>query len=493
MCINIRVSSKSHTMATVVSQMPAAQNAEIIVVKPELDLSMKSLYAPTIKYRRIVQQNGGTNLTLSTGVTNSMFQIPSVAHYPSMSYIGFDCKFNAPAANNATMFTDMTPINDITYSLADGRILANLQNVGIYSKHVSPLFYDLDQYLTAESALGGSNADADNTAYSQCQFLQPAQDAKGTSATYVANAITNQYVPNAGTTLSVIPASVVSGVNNPYVAQQRIVTGAAATIHNVKCKIPLKHFAGTLMGDPRLQFYNQQTLLNINLLESTKWGYECKTDGDAATYAPATVSISNYYLYLAVEVNADNVKMIQDRVNNGLDLIVPYTICNRLNVASSGSVTMNSTLSSGFGVLKRACTVACHNSETLQFTGNSDNVKSVKWASIQSYYQNTPLQDFALSVANNEPFNYLEPIISGTVMGISSRNYNISPVWVDNFSDCDAGHKWRENDSQDSGKLIMGSENYAVQYNTVPAALKLYQFLTFGRRLRITPSTIEWL
>lgn len=475
-------------MATVVSEMPAAQNAEIVVVKPELDLSMKSLYAPCIKYRRIVQQNGGTNLTLSTGVTNSMFQIPSVAHYPAKSYIGFDLTVAAPAANNASVFSDMVPINDVTYSLADGRILGNILNVGIYSKHVSPLFYNLDEYLTTESVLGAATVGA---AYSQCTFLQPAQDAQGTSALYVANAITSQYVPNAGTTLSVIPASAVSGVNSPYVAQQRIVTGGAATAHNVKCKIPLSHFAGTLMGDPRLQFYNQQTLLNINYLESTKWAYECKTDGTA--YLPATCTISNYYLYLAVEVNADNVKMIQDRVNNGLEIIAPYTVCNRLNVAASGSVTMNSTLSSGFGVLKRACTVACHNTETLQFTGNSDNVASVKWASVQSYYQNIPMQDFPLSVANNEPFNYLEPIISGTVMGISSRNYNISPVWVDNFSDCDEGWKWRENDTQDSGKLILGSENYAVQYNTVPAALKLYQFLTFGRRLRITPSTIEWL
>jgi hypothetical protein len=475
-------------MATVVSEMPAAQNAEIVVIKPQLDLSMKSLYAPTIKYRRIVQQNGGTNLTLTSGVTNSMFQIPSVAHYPSMSYVGFDLTSAAPAANNASVFTDMTPINDITYSLSDGRILGNLLNVGIYSKHVSPLFYDMNEYLTAESVLGAATVGA---AYSQCNFLQPAQDAQGTSAVYVANAITSQYVPNAGTSLSVIPASAVSGVNNPYVAQQRIVTGAATTAHNVKCKIPFSHMAGTLLGDPRLQFYNQQTLININYLESTKWGFECKTDG--TSYLPATCTISNYYLYLAVEVNSDNVKMIQDRVNNGLEIIAPYTICNRLNVAASGSVTMNSTLSSGFGVLKRACTVACHNTETLQLTGNSDNVASVKWASVQSYYQNVPLQDFALSVANNEPFNYLEPIISGTVMGISSRNYNISPVWVDNFSDCDSGHKWRENDSQDSGKLIMGSENYAVQYNTVPAALKLYQFLTFGRRLRITPSTIQWL
>lgn len=511
------------------------------VVLPQLDLTARSLYAPIYKWRRLIQVSGGTGQTLSSGVSNSIFNIPGGGVYNlSRSYLTFDVSFADPVAANScnTIWCDQVPMNDITLQTQTGQIVANLINIPIYTKTANFMATSMKDYLTRESVLHYDTvANAFGTVNQFCQpaklaYFAPANitmtgslqwsavaappvmanaaaiagslvntsAAVGkalTSGALTSNTITNQYVIKAGT-VSIVPMGA-SGINDPS-APQRLATNAS-TASVMRCKVPLNYFVGTVLAMDRNIYWGGQNMqLNINWSPLNKWGYSSQLDNATDLLDLITGAFTNYYLYLCQEVCAPNVEQAMANTASGQPLLVPYTLCPKLTFGSTGMQTMNTPLVQGYGILKRIMTVIVNVADSGRLSSNSDNVLATLaddgagsyYRSVQSFLNNSPLQDYVLRPFYKEDYNYIWNLIKNSPAGISARNYYINPFWVDNFSDSSCSEDFRENDCMDSGREITNSENYAITYELVVAAAVCYQFCTFGRRLVISNSAIQW-
>ena len=125
-------------------------------------------------------------------------------------------------------------------------------------------------------------------------------------------------------------------------------------------------------------------------------------------------------------------------------------------------------------------------------TANTFNVNQVKWTQIQSFLDGIPIQDQPLVDANNDVWNFMYPLIKNTPCGLSIREFQTNEFFVDNFSDCDDGSKFPENDTKDSGLDIDIPKQYHVQLTTIPAAtILLQQYQVWIRKLITKPSGIE--
>jgi hypothetical protein len=536
-------------MATVVAPQEAVPTFVSKVIRKQLDVESKSLYAPVYKWRRLIQVAGGSSLPLSTATSNSIFNIPGGGVYNlANSYLQFDLNLPAAGANTYNnIWTDQIPINDITLQTQSGQIIANLINCPVYTKTARPLCCSMSEYLSRESVYANTTvADAFGT---QNTLLQPARvcqraaagdtvdmvggrigwnntaDAANiqsvgatvagsltlltnlylTTGNVSPNQISPQYVvaaigagPVNQFVISAVTMTAASGTDADYISPQRFASGGSNAITIMRFKIDLNAFVGTILAmDRNVYFGGQNMQLVINYSGLDKWGFASLLTGVFATSVIfANGSLSNYYLYLAQEMCLENIQAIQAETSKpgGLVVQVPYTICPKLAISAPGLSTMNTPLVTGFGVLKRVLTVAVDYTDRLMSSSNCDNVNQTKYTTVQTFLNNSPLQDWALSCANNEDYNYIYNMIQNTPACISSRCYRINSFWCDNFSDADSGESFNEDDLLDSGHEVVGSENYSIQYNIASLnGLQLYQFCTFGRRLMIANNNIQWV
>ena len=514
-------------MATILVPDVSAQAvavSETKVISSQLDTSQKSLYAPIYKWRRLLQIAGGSGLTLTTGTSNSIFNIPGGGVYNlNRSYLMFD--LNLTTGGGAllnTVWCDQVPINDITLQTQTGQIIANLINVPAYTKTARLVCMGMKDYLSREAVRANTTVAA-SFATQNC-FCQPARIAETalaaagvlgqvagaggaaaaatcviptsflTSAALSANRVTSQYIPS-GAGVSVIPMAAASGIDCDYLSPQRLASGGAPAAVIMRCRVDLSAFVGTVLAmDKNLYFGGQNLQLVINWSPLNKWGFVSNVDGAGGLAAiTAASTFTNYYLFLAQEMCAENIMAAQANVNKpgGQVMYVPYTICPKLNVGAGGLTTMNTPLVAGFGILKRVLSVVVDATDVNNLSSNNDNVAQAKYTTVQSFLNNSPLQDWALSCANGDDYNVLTNLLENTPAGISGRNFRINSFWLDNFSDACSGEDFNANDLMDSGHEIVNSENYSIQYN-LAAAANIYQYATFLRRLVVTGMNLQW-
>jgi hypothetical protein len=476
----------------------------------QLDLAPKSYAAPVYKYRRFNQISGGSNLTLSGANTLSQFNIPGGAVWNlRRSFLTFDLTSTAGAgADLNTIFMDNVPIDSIQLQTASGQLLVNLQNVQAYTKTARFLCTDLKEYLSRESCYVSNTVAASFGSINHC--CQPAHcpiAAQTTTLETKANVVVNSQVIDAiaGTspqTPSASPATAASGSDIDYIGPQRIGSGAAATATITRFKIDFDAFPGTILALDKDLYFGQNLQLNIYWKPVTNWGYSDVVAQTGTLVIPG-LSMSNYYLYMANEVNPDHADDIMRQVNSGgLALIVPYTNCSQISTgAGSGNAgnssvifTMSTPLTPGMGTaLKRIMTVPVNNVDSLELSANTFNVAQVKWYQIQTNLDGKPIQDQFLVDPNGDVWNYMYQMIKNTPAGMSTRNFHNNQFFVDNFSDCDDGSKFNDDDCKESGLTIDQSKtyNFAISVTTAPG-LKLYQYQTWARKLIISPQGINW-
>jgi len=481
------------------------------VIRKELSIFPKSLYAPIYKWRRLLQVSGGSSLTLSSGPTNSIFNIPGGGVYNyAKSWLQWDLTLPAvaTAATYNTVWADQVPIQDITLQTQTGQIVANLTGVPVYTKHARFLCTSMRDYLTWEPVRAAANAGGVANVIANAfgtinNCLQPSPRdyaATNTTANLKSVNVTSQYITS-GAVVSPTAMTAAAGIDADTLSPQRLVTGAVYGAGPpvigqlvVRYRIPLSAFVGTLLAcDRNMYFGGQNMQLNINFSQLNKWGFNSEIDAVTNLTALTAGTFTNYYFYLCQEMCADNIDAAVAEVGKpgGLSLLIPYTICPKYAAGAAGLFTANTPLTAGMGILKRVITVVVDNTDLNTTTSNSDNVAGAKWTTIQSFLNNSPVQDWQLSVANGDDFNYLYNMIKDTPCGITSRIYRTSAFWCDNFSDADSGYMFPENDLMDSGHEISNSENYSIQFQLVGAS-QIYQFCTFSKRLIITNSVIQF-
>ncbi len=482
-----------------------------------LDLSQKNSINPIYRYRRLTQISGGTTVNIQdTAQTQSIFNIPAQVFNPDKCYMEFD--FNATASTALSMpflWGDQCPIDQIELKTDSGTQLALLQNVAPYTKLVRPLMTDIDDFQSQEAAVGGISLAAAN--YTTNNFMQPGINQQATTGTIQVSELCTGYpvAVIAGTTPTTLSASnsggnsavtiATSGVDKAYTSPQRMVVGGSAAAQIFHCRIPFSAFKGTMMSMNKNMYFGQNLQLTIAWSGLNKWGSQVVYNNIAA--APTALNtgctLSNLFLWLAVDTNLQTRSLIMDEVNtNGVSVLIPFTNCTSLTSAASAATTFrfSTILPPGAGLtLKRVITVPINVVDTNANSSNSDNSPNatpanIKWSNVQSFLNSAPLQDLPLVDFDGQVWSYLRNMVKGTAVGQSNRLYRINAFWCDNFADSKNGASWNDEDLKYSG-LALGTATqvYDVQFaQTCTAGLKYLQYQTYLRRLYIKPSGISY-
>jgi hypothetical protein len=471
----------------------------------QLDLAPMKLQAPIYKLRKFTQISGGNTLNLSTSPTQSIFNISgnSVWNF-SRSYLTFDALFAAPAAGALALFTDCLPVDSVQL-LFDGRVLAEVSNAQLYSKVIQAMATDLDDYNTRGPVYGDTLL---NTAYplSQVVGCQPVGGYTASTRTTLQNLLNrpsdNYTVDNGANpqvmTFSASPATHQSGSDVAgRFANQRLITGGATAAVQLRYKVALKVFVGTILSLDKDLFFGQNLQLVINWSDYRAFGFSSTvTCGDPAEIAAAP-AITKYQLYMAEDVNDFNREVLMSQVKaSGINIVVPYTYCKPITIAANSTNGTNSQpLTKGMGIcLKRAITVPSIANAVSASRNNTFNVGGVKFTTVQSTLDGKPLQDQKLVLADSDVWNYMRDLIKRSPAGLSQRTHEENCFFLDNFSDCYDSTKFYENDCYVSGLTIDGSQKtYEVNIEKAAGgAITLTQYQTWSKMLVIRPDSISW-
>jgi len=492
------------------------QNPEVKIgmdeASPELNLVPTNLSAPVYKQRRITQVSGGTTLAVTAGNdTLSQFVIPGSRVWNfSKSYITLDISVTSTATTGYlnNLFTDCLPLTSIQLQTSSGALLANLSNVQQYTKVSQAATTPISDYLTRGPVYGNA---AFGTAFplSQCSGLQPAPYISRTN---------NQVLPSNPSEVQIIdtttqtditsvpsafPATDASGSDCiGRGAPQTIVSGAvsagdAAVVTVVRYRIPLKAFVGTIFAMDKDLFFPDNLQIVIYWRALNYWGFQGVEVGlTSQSTVLTTAVVSNYYLYMLEDINAENHGRLRNAVmSSGMQILVPYTNCSQITTGAAGNYTISTPLTPGTGLcLKRVVTIpTCSNVPILRRTANTFNVEAAKWSDVQSSLNSQPLQDYKLVLSNSDVWNYMREQIKNSPAGLSQRTYEANCWFLDNFSDADDSTHWIDNDTKKSGLQVPQASNYEVTFTTTAAfGLVLCQYQTWIRSLVISPMGISW-
>ena len=110
-------------------------------------------------------------------------------------------------------------------------------------------------------------------------------------------------------------------------APQRLASSAANSVLTMRFRIDLNAFVGTFLAMDRDLYFGQNLQLNIYWKTLLQCGFVSQVDGATGlTNITGASSFSNYFIYIAQEVNKENVLSIKSQVNSGgLSLLVSYT------------------------------------------------------------------------------------------------------------------------------------------------------------------------
>lgn len=485
-------------------------------IAPQLDYGGHDLEAPVYKFTKLTQVSGGTTQALSASTTLNTFNLPSnVVYNFNRSFIIFDLSISACTnANYNVVQTDSVPIDYIQLLTQGGDLIANIQNCQEYTKVVRPLHTPLDEYNSLGPAVPATTVAA--SGYATNHYLQPGTWLQGAAtAALVAGTIDSRYMTDAtaGTTsvsLGMVATGnavtyAASGSDKPNAPQGLLVSAVensdSASVLTIHCKIPLKAFAGSVLSMDKNIYFGQNMQIKINWKALSKWGFQTSslTATNSTASALAGVSLTNYYLWACKDTNPVNInKMASQFAIEGFNLLVPY--CDgsqRPSPASSTSFTYSTLITPGSGLaVKRILTTAINGNNDLSSVASANNVNQAKYSQLQSDIDAKYIQDAPLDLTQQEDYNYVFNMIRNTAAGLSARCYAIRPVWVDNFSDCDDGSKWNDNDCLYSG-LDIGSSyrTYNVKYtigsSSVPPTF--YQWIVYLKRLRINPLGVKYI
>ena len=480
----------SNVQAPNLQEVPAvASSAE--EVASQIDLTKMSLSAPVYKYRRFYQVAGGAAFTPSGSTYLSQFVIPgsSVWNF-ARSHITFDVAVNSGTADICpSLFTDTFPIDSIQLQTDNGTVLANIQNAQAYLKAAIPLVTD---QKTLNSRGGATYATLGISDILGCNPADPNIEVNRTTGQLsVAGANAGYSFADADNAVAAKPKALASG---PDRLIQRVVTCPANAAHSVRYRLDLSNFVGTILAVDKDMHFGTNLQLVIYFKPLANWGFECKvanTDRRALT-AP---TVSNYYLYMAEDINdVITLPMIDQVRSSGASLYVPYTVSSQFSTDGTANYTSsNLPLVPGEGLkLKRILTNFILSSNTAITTANTFNVNQVKYTGLQSYMDSKPLQDQELIQADSDLYNYLNEKCKDSVALLSKRTFEENNFWLDDFSDCDSTLKIPENDCKLSGLSVDMQKNYALRINKAAVQLILCHWKTYVRMLTIKPSGISW-
>ena len=483
---------------------------EVNSICSQADTTCYSSDKSVMQFCQVFSNNVGTSVTLNTTATSQAvwnLSGDTVWNF-GRSYMTFQMNFTAPGANLFTnVNADIVPIDSVILQTVSGSQLGVLYNFQPYSRIAPALTTSLKNYLSAGACYGGTTPA--NSLYTENTYLQPinclfsvAGSGGGLpSASYIYSTAAASTVA-IGSALAAI--SVDSGTDKSYQARQRVIQrGTVNSALQILCRVNFNKFVGTILSVDKNFLIGQNLQLIINFSAVNQFAFNTAAiieDGAMGTQPSvptSTVTLTNLYVWMGKELNGNLVNSLRQKLAQGYVCQIPYTYCGRTSTGAAGLFSSTQTLSQGMGLsLKRIVNIVQTQTSTSGLLNDLNNVNGAQYTTVQSYLDANPIQQARLLCGTDiQDWQYLQPLLDNTSLGLSVREYQVNPCWVDNFaSSLENGGLILENDCVDDGlKVAEASKLYSVQYTlTKQFGSNVNQYLTWVRRLMISPAGIYW-
>lgn len=450
----------------------------------ELDYQKQNFSHPQYKMNKISTQNGTQTATISGGGgSQSIFEIPANLVYnlaKSKLYFTMTVPEEqiAGPANGALWIPKdcASMIAQLQLYNRAGVYLCDLNYVQNYTKVINKPETSMSEYLQYDTA--GINAPVAVEA-GLSRFLRKSNS--------VANSATRTALaPYAKRPTDDSNASI-NYLEPQYAEPGVIYDGAGAGNVAITFCVPLEHFRNSVLACDKDLYFGEPLLLRIvwSPVNRISWLSSAVNDPDANSEAPdGDVAISELNLYLASETNSMIVNALKQKVSSGqFSMLIPYVHSYKTNLGGANqNISLRFNRQHGERLLKVYSTVF-NNTETTCLAYDNDNTAGAKVTSYYTSLNNNRLQDFNVTVANDEDWLlHMDLVKNSVIQNVSIYKYN----WfhVDDFG----GIKLQ--DTQGAFNVRTGlpldiEQKLDVNYTTAGNNLNHYNFAVTQRVLNI--------
>lgn len=465
---------------------------------------MESKTVSELKFVKLLRQEGSSSLDLGTSTQDVVFEIPASCVNLNESMLKFDITSGTPAANNGTcFFRDVMAISRVRLETRQGAILADINHAPMYQKASCRAETMHDSFMT--------NAD-DGGDLLVPMFRKPEQ----TSAILISNSANNVVVQQADKTVDELnlPAlaleSKLNNLNGAYQDNTLMPTynreaqvlvcsddnNAGANTVSFCAKLGEAYPNSVFSLDKSIPI-PEVLVLRLTLGDRNQWGFEAPTaDIKVNDYSNAVVfnpnandgdlAVTNIALYTATEQNMalKTMLMVQASTEEGLNVPIGY-IHSYKSSLGAGSVNQSLRFSSGHG---QTLTKIYHTISTSEEkSGRYDSKSSGKVTSFRTLLNDMNRQEYELTVANNEDYEYLKEYIRGSVLSRVST-YKQTWSWIESF----VGNNKNVSDSGALVGLPLGDreQKWSI-YLTMASAHPHFSFACCQKLLRISNAGVQ--
>ena len=424
-------------------------------------LNYKPIQEANCKYRFIrIPLNNVTSSSVTVGASSSQlleWKLPNAVYNLAQSYITYnETMANSTPLLNGYLEDTVGLASNIYFGNASGADLCNLNYGNKYIKIARKLSTPLNEYLTNDY---------------DTSLLYPCNTAAASNL-FTSTATTN--TTTAGTTAFIEPKYIAINPNTgAYERDRQFQLGSIPdTIFSVDkdIYIPTDMFIRITAGPANSYTY---TVTAASVADPSHNSQATAVD----------VTLTNVYLYLAVETNQLIIDSVISKVrSSGLTMNIPYTTGFRNS--STGIVgNINVPLSSQYGKkMKQILTTVWNGTETGFTCGDSSNASGRKIASYNTFLNNRQLQDTSIdcTIANVHDWRENARHVLGSV--IQNRTmYGLNWFHLDKFYEDNKGSIVPEENRQDGYDMNQGPVLYQLQATTANGTWIYYQFCSFSR------------
>lgn len=479
--------------------------ADSVALPVEIKYGTVPSVSPKYKYLKVPLNNipsGSTGILLGANTAQLEFMLTPNVYNLAESYIGYTATTGQASTSNYSFLHTGTETlaETITFSDAAGNNLLNLQSANKYVKVMRKAATKLQDYMT----------------HTLLDPLAPSQKAITTNLNPIPSATNGmtgftQYYPGATS------GAAYYGSYTNYTEERHMIissgTGASSVITN-NFKVPLNAFVHTILAEDKDLYFGQNMYLRMQTSSCDRMCWQADANDGTGTNATHNtgITLSNIYLYLAIEQDTVIRASVMDKFNKG-EFRIPIQVIYPYRVAGSGaSQNVIWALTKDMGRKLKWITHTVWDAQgvaadTLQNAYNSNNFNGLKISKYQTFLNGQPLQNEQLqciqptgtgltapSVGLDDYFTNLK-VIEGSVLQ-NAAQYQNNWFHRDNFCRVDVPDEISaENldDGLDMGEFQQQLQ-WSLQASTTSAAYIHLTFACFLRHIAIHPvNGIQWL
>jgi hypothetical protein len=378
-----------------------------VKISPELHSEQASLLQSEYKLVKILKQSGGTDQTISTGSVDVQFEIPGnrVINL-AKSHLKWTTTFGTAGANKVLFEHRGTlPIRRVRLTTRQGAILMDLSHAREYINAVARPETSFSKLRTNDQGAG--------------DLVAPFKPAIG------ANAGNDGKYPFLNTDVFTFTNS------EPQVLKSEPDQAPHTWSVNLA-----EAFPNSILALDKSIYFGEVLIMSVTFGTRDDFGFEADGAGAPATN-PVTlannVTLSNIGLYVSAEANHAVAQMkINEVMSKGVMIPIDYIHAYKSLQNGPGTGSVQLRFSAGHGQsLYRVYHTLSNDGESKNLL-NDNRVTSGDFPSLYTMINDMRQQEYDLTVASNEDYDYLKSYFKGSAMQSLSM-YRKMWTWVEDL------------------------------------------------------------